>query len=541
MRRACASRGLVVRLAPLGVALGVAWVSACSWLPTRCSEPTAVATVHAVQGHVEHQHVQSPGWAPARAGASLHTGDALRTGQASSSTIAFRQGGHLNIDENSVVRFGADLGSTSEAGSMLSVEMGSVTLENTSKDTVVFETNIGRARLERNAKVTLRSSDNRVRIQALIGEAILETPSGKAQALGLGEGWMVSVGGAVVERVNATSPAKPKEPPTQPVDDSLQQTQPEPDATPATDTNAHSPADRDEVGDDARDEGGADTSPMPAMADLSLVAGESATVHDPRPPTVVGILVGDQCPDGHATLESPTRGREFKAPLHRVTGRGTLRMAFRAGVHMYRIRCFRSASVKATGSLHILKDDGRAQLPRIAPSNVLDANGKRYTVLYQNRLPEFVFRWPTAPPASQYVFRLVSRRGVVKEQRVTGQAKASFVSGQITEGTYDWWFETDPPTQSSPKTALRIGFDNAAASASIAAPQEPFVRGATVRVAGIALEDWVVRIGNTDVPLDDQNRFDVQVVAPTDYSAIAVRLSHPRRGTHYYLRRAMAQ
>jgi hypothetical protein len=89
----------------------------------------------------------------------------------------------------------------------------------------------------------------------------------------------------------------------------------------------------------------------------------------------------------------------------------------------------------------------------------------------------------------------------------------------------------------SPTTTLAIGFDNAAPTASVRSPDDgSFAPGQTVRVAGIALAGWSVAVDGTPLPLDPQQRFEAQVQVPPTQDGIAIRLSHPSRGVHYYVR-----
>ena len=52
-----------------------------------------------------------------------------------------------------------------------------------------------------------------------------------------------------------------------------------------------------------------------------------------------------------------------------------------------------------------------------------------------------------------------------------------------------------------------------------------------------ALPGWQVQVGQRRAPQDDQGRFSLPTNWPSDTRAVAVRLSHPERGTHVYVRR----
>jgi hypothetical protein len=59
---------------------------------------------------------------------------------------------------------------------------------------------------------------------------------------------------------------------------------------------------------------------------------------------------------------------------------------------------------------------------------------------------------------------------------------------------------------------------------------------ATTLVRGAVLPEWTAEIDGISIPIDKQRRFMANVGLPRD-GALAIRLSHPRRGIHYYLRR----
>lgn len=65
--------------------------------------------------------------------------------------------------------------------------------------------------------------------------------------------------------------------------------------------------------------------------------------------------------------------------------------------------------VAAEGQVVILRDSGARQLPSFAPRANVSTDGRRYTVMYQHRLPSVTVSWPTAPSAPSYVLEMGSR------------------------------------------------------------------------------------------------------------------------------------
>jgi hypothetical protein len=180
----------------------------------------------------------------------------------------------------------------------------------------------------------------------------------------------------------------------------------------------------------------------------------------------------------------------------------------------------------------VVRDAGTTRLPRVPPMSVVDADGRRYTVLYQHQLPTLRVRWPDAPPRGPFTLRFLD--GPAPPIR---QAEPTFLleSGRVREGGHR--FVVESAERRSPETHLAIRFDNAAATASVREPRDgTFAAGEPVRVAGVALPEWTVAIDGRPVELDPEARFDVTARAPAT-GALIIRVSHPRRGTHYHLRR----
>ena len=278
---------------------------------------------------------------------------------------------------------------------------------------------------------------------------------------------------------------------------------------------------------------------QPSRADFSLDAGVSATIHDPHPPTAIRLRFTGACP-GAAVLEI-ARGASFRRQRTLVQGTGAAIAAFTAGRHRYRVRCLgdggeMAATPAAHGRLRVLRDSGTRPLPRTAPHNTVDADGRRYTVLYQNRLPTITFRWPEAPAASSYQLNVRPARGTAITER-GGQARRTLASGRLAEGEYQYWFEAGG--KSSARSTLRIDFDNAAPSGYLQSPRPgAHWNGDTVLVSGATIEGWTVSVRGRPLPLDHQRRFSSPVTRPRDENGVAVEFHHPTRERQIYLRRA---
>jgi hypothetical protein len=59
-----------------------------------------------------------------------------------------------------------------------------------------------------------------------------------------------------------------------------------------------------------------------------------------------------------------------------------------------------------------------------------------------------------------------------------------------------------------------------------------------VQVAGVSLPAWKVSLEGGTVEREGDGRFKGSIVPGAEHPDVVVRLSHPRLGIHYYLRRA---
>jgi len=274
----------------------------------------------------------------------------------------------------------------------------------------------------------------------------------------------------------------------------------------------------------------------PSRIDLSITAGESAVVHDPNAPTVVKILFANLCP-GEGEVEFSGSARKKGA---RSRGTGGVPFVAGLGANRYRVRCTEESGpgdVRAQGVISIAKDSGAAQLPRKAPNNTIDADGRRYTVLYQNILPQLTVGWSSAPTGKALVLHVETEQGQARAID-TSAPSVKFPSGQFGEGTYSFWFEIPgDAAHRSPRTTLRIDFDNATPAAHIQEPPAGAPIEGAVTVAGVATEGAKVSVSGVDLPLDAQYRFRGQASARAGEASLAIRIAHPKHGVHYYLRR----
>jgi len=270
----------------------------------------------------------------------------------------------------------------------------------------------------------------------------------------------------------------------------------------------------------------------PAPPDVVAQAGDSFTIHDPGPPAVVGIDVRAACPRGGVVRMSDAQWSSGKTVA-------TLRLP--AGAFRYTVHCLGpdgpAESAAQSGTINLIRDAGTAPVVRTAPVTSVDTDGRRYTVLYQSRLPKISVGWSGAPAAPYYTLHVDSR--TIR----TSTPNHSFGEGAIPEGTHIVVFEaaTDPPKKSR-VTTIAVTLDRATPTATLSYPPNgAFAAGSEVTVSGVALPGWKVRVGDQEVTPDGQSRFETKATVPPGRTCLPVAFESPGRGTHYYLRRTSTQ
>jgi hypothetical protein len=275
----------------------------------------------------------------------------------------------------------------------------------------------------------------------------------------------------------------------------------------------------------------------PERADFVIGAGGSLTVHDPHPPTALGIRFAEQCP-GRGVVELIRGGR----PRATSAGEGSANLSLPAGGHRYRVRCETggglSSEAAATGTVRVVRDSGVSALPPGAPTTFIDTDGRNYRVMYQSNLPVIVVRWPHPPSGGSYVL-VVTQTGSAPQTFRSSTPRVELGSGTLRVGSYRMRFRSG--AAQSRETSVEVRFDNAMGTATLRSPSEGgFAPGETVNVEGIAVAGWRVFLNGHEAELSSGMRFSAPVVAPTATNGFAIELRHASRGRHFYLRRARA-
>jgi hypothetical protein len=477
-------------------------LAACS---TTCRDPEQLAELAArVGGEVERDEASTQGkWHDARLGTLFRVGDGLRTGAQSSAELALLPSGSANVSPHSVVRFMAT--PPRDPSRHVALEVGELEILAEQIDLDVH-TPRAVAMVSRGSKLKLSMRDGRERFDLVVGRVVLAY--------------------AGVERT--LEPAQPLE---------LNAANELVPATPA-------PLDAGEPVEGARlDAGDAAASAAPSLAqedaaDQVLVASspsalrlstlESATLHVASTPVEV-LLPADACgTGGQLTLDGQPLTRA-KAGLRFAAATAALT----AGSHRVLLACPDGSQHEAR--LLVKRDPARLELPRRAQSVRVEADGRRYTVRYQNLLPDLTFVWPGEAEASPYT--LVLRSGPRELTRSLSAPEHVLAGAALGEGEHKFWFR-DANGRSSKPTTLRLAFDNTARSAYLSRPLEGgLVNEGPLPVEGAALVASKVSVQGTLAKLDEQGRFREEVLLAPGQKAVSVRVEHPSSGVHYYLRR----
>jgi hypothetical protein len=500
------------------------------------SADVAIAHVTVARGAVEAERAGH--WLPAPVGFAVLAGDAIRTGAGASATLTLVNGRQLRLGTRARVRF--VVGSPA-AGPRVGVELGAVEVEG--EGDLSLQTARGPTVLAPRTRMRVAADPSaRARYEVLVGRAALGEGD-TAVVIEAGEGLMLATGGAELERYKVdlgaalieTTPPKAGGRPVI-----------APGVAPIADADAGSRAADAAPAPDARPPDVVAATPQIAGAvaaaamapsrefDLTIPAGESAILHGPQPPLAVRVRFTRPCAVG-GVVESGPAGQAIGRRSQRAAGVASATLLLVRGAHRYRVMC--AGAEQGSGQVIVRQDAGTTRVPRTAPLNTIDADGQKYTVLYQNRLPALTLTWPGAPQGKVFTVH-VERAGNVRTWPTTSP-QLRLAAGALEEGDYTWWW-SDAENRQSRLSTLVIRFDNAAVTAQVQAPAEgAALAGAQdIDVAGIALAGSTVAVGGQALAVDDQGRFRGRVKRPAaPERAVAIRLEHARSGVHYYVRR----
>jgi hypothetical protein len=422
-------------------------------------------------------------WRSASIGDKFEAGDGAKTSADAEALFRLKNGARLKLRPQSQIRFQLQ-GPNGALG--VHVDFGQAEVQ-TEAGAVVLASEFGELQIDAGSSVVLGRDGDRMSVAVELGSLQINNRRSAA-----GDKLLLDFGGIVLDPTPPAPSASAPPPPPPPA--SSQPETPEPPAL--------------VVGDGI------------GRADLVVGAGESFVVHDPDPPTAIGFRL-DVC----------------KGPARLVAGKSTTEaegranLAFPRGQTQYKVYCLDNPKqVAAEGSVRVLQDAGTQQLPTFTPTASVVTDGRRYTVLYQHRLPNVTVSWPTAPSAGSYTLSVDAKR------IVTHSPNHTFAG--LARGSHKITFSAaTTPERQSRTTTVEVVYDTQAPAARVSDPPVGFQPGEQVTLSGQALPGWSVAIGDKPLEVDPQYRFSAEV---SGSDTIPISFSHPVYGRHYYLRRPRA-
>jgi hypothetical protein len=270
---------------------------------------------------------------------------------------------------------------------------------------------------------------------------------------------------------------------------------------------------------------------IPSYFDFRITVGETFTIHDPRPPSAVQFHFGGKCPEG-GIIEMDRDGRYRTAKVS--AGKESANHLVKPGRWAYRLRCTRGGDeggAVASGVIAVIADSGTRALPKLPPVNTFDVDGRPWSYSYQSVIPDLDVKFPGGGSS----FKLHLARGGKELTFDSAKPTLRLQGSQLTEGRYTYWFDRDGVKQDKVNT-LSIEFDQTAPQVYIESPGNGTSWSGDVPVKGAVLPGWTAAVEGVAIPIDKQRRFNANVQPPAG-KAIAIRVAHPQRGVHYYLRR----
>lgn len=509
--------------------------------------PASVATLTEVTGLVEATRGSDETWRGAAPATEFVIDDAVRTGERSSARLSVVAGGTIRLSERSRLRFRRG-GAADTAGVELGIDLGRAELENS--PALSIATPGGTARIDRGSHVRIIADGTRETLEVVVGRAVLLSSSGGDAGLGRrapvvvagGRGVTFRIGAAVMEWFSVQVGEAVLEPAgTAPTKLPTAHASVPNRSSRSGEGGGGAPTVRDEsspaplAGAKPANEHAAQAEASDARrADVTVTAGDSVVLHDGKSPLLVRLRFADLCPGG-GSVEVGPRGRGAA----KLSGTAAVVARLGPGVHLYSLRCTANGDgpPRASGVLTVKRDSGNVPLARRAPTNLIEADGRRYTVLFQTRLPVLTLLWAAqgrVPAVGELAVHVESGAGA----RVfhTRELSLRLPAGTLAEGEHTWWFATADGRE-SPKTIVAIRFDNTAPTAQFFTPGLADAPPGTVPIDGVTVKGAKVSVAGKPVTVDEHGRFQDAVAPLTGDDAVAVRIEMPHGEAHCYVKR----
>jgi hypothetical protein len=272
------------------------------------------------------------------------------------------------------------------------------------------------------------------------------------------------------------------------------------------------------------------TAKIPDYYDLRVNVGDdkSFTVHDPKGTTALQFNFNGKCTGGTIELDDSPKFNSARIS----SGKESANIIADTGSWYYRLVCS-SGATGGSGHITVRRDAGTRPLPKDPPLNFVDTDGRAYRISYQSLIPNIKVKFPAG--GSSYTLHLATGGS---EEKFESKTNSITLEGKkLKEATYTFWVDKDGNKIDKIST-LQINFDQTAPQVYIESPSNAKPFGAEIDVRGAVLPGWTAKVDVVEIPVDKgTRRFAAKVPPPSGAQALAIRLSHPQRGVHFYLRR----
>lgn len=272
------------------------------------------------------------------------------------------------------------------------------------------------------------------------------------------------------------------------------------------------------------------TAKIPDYYDLRVNVGDdkSFTVHDPKGSTALQFNFNGKCTGGTIELDDSPKFNSARIS----SGKESANILADVGSWYYRLVCG-SGATGGSGHITVRRDAGTRPLPKDPPLNFVDTDGRAYRISYQSLIPNIKVKFPAG--GSRYTLHLATGGS---EEKFESKTNSITLEGKkLREATYTFWVDKDG-TKIDKVSTLQINFDQTAPQVYIESPSNGKPFGPELDVRGAVLPGWTAKVDVVEIPVDKgTRRFAAKVPPPSGAQALAIRLSHPQRGVHFYLRR----
>jgi hypothetical protein len=273
------------------------------------------------------------------------------------------------------------------------------------------------------------------------------------------------------------------------------------------------------------------TAKIPDYYDLRVTVGDDKafTVHDPKGSTALQFNFNGKCSGGTIELDDSPKFQTARIS----SGKESANIIADTGNWYYRLVCS-SGATGGSGRITVRRDAGTRPLPKDPPLNFVDTDGRAYRISYQSLIPNIKVKFPAG--GSRYTLHLATGGS---EEKFESKTNSITLEGKkLKEATYTFWVDKDGSKLDKVST-LQINFDQTAPQVYIESPSNGKPFGPEVDVRGAVLPGWTAKVDVVEIPVDSRTRrFAAKVAPPAGAQALAIRLSHPQRGVHFYLRRS---